>query len=99
KRIEAALPEARAELVSQTLEFFNVDTSRLTRQKQFDIAMEQIKARIERFKITAAVVIVLALIGAGLSAYAIAEEKKAQENTKSNMPDDAESSGKRPDEG
>jgi len=70
-RIESALPEDRAELVAITLEGFHVDTGNLTRQQQFEVAMKQINARIERFRILAIVVVILACLGAGLSAYAI----------------------------
>ncbi len=79
KRIEAAPAEDRASLVAKTLEVFHVDTAGLSRQQQFDIAMRQINGRIERFRIIATLVVVLALVAAGLSAYAIALEKKPQE--------------------
>lgn len=79
KRIEAAPAEDRASLVAKTLEVFHVDTAGLSRQQQFDIAMRQINGRIERFRIIATLVVVLALVAAGLSAYAIAIDKKPQE--------------------
>lgn len=78
-RIESARPEDRASLVSQTLEFFNVDTAKLTKEQQYDIALKQIAARVERFRIIASVVVVLALIGASVSGYSI---KAAQEAKK-----------------
>jgi hypothetical protein len=78
KRIESAPPEDRADLVAKTLEIFNVDTTGLTRQQQFEIAMRQINARIERFRLVAIVVVVLAIIGAGLSAYALGVQKQAK---------------------
>jgi hypothetical protein len=76
KRIESARPEDRADLVVRTLEFFNIDTTGLSRDQQFLIAMRQINGRIERFRIVAIVVVVLAIIGAGLSAYALTVQKK-----------------------
>ena len=71
--------EDRASLVAKTLEVFHVDTAGLSRQQQFDIALRQINGPIERFRIIATLVVVLALVAAGLSAYAIAVEKKPQE--------------------
>ena len=96
KRIEAAPAEDRALLVAKTLEGFHVDTADLSRQQQFEIVMVQIKGRNERYRLLATVVIVLALIGAGLSAYAIAEDKKATEQRakKSDDVPDTQPSGK-----
>jgi len=77
KRIESAPPDDRADLVAKTLEIFNVDTTGLTRRQQFEIAMRQINGRIERFRLIAIVVVVLAVTGAGLSAYALGAQKKS----------------------
>lgn len=77
RRIESAPPDDRADLVAKTLEIFNVDTTGLTRQQQFEIAMRQINGRIERFRLIAIVVVVLAVTGAGLSAYALGVQKKS----------------------
>jgi peptidyl-prolyl cis-trans isomerase A (cyclophilin A) len=71
ERIELAPAEDRARLVSKTLEFFDVDTSGLTKQQQFDLAMKQINARVERFRVLAIVVVVIAFLGAGLTAFSI----------------------------
>jgi hypothetical protein len=71
-RIEAAPPEKRPELIEKTLaEVFHVDTNGLTRLQQYEIVRRQIDARIERFRIVAAVVVVLGILGTGLSALAI----------------------------
>jgi type II secretory pathway pseudopilin PulG len=88
KRIETARPEDRADLVAKTLEFFNVDTRGLTREQQFQLAMRQINGRIERFRLVAIVVVVLAIIGAGLSAYAITVQKQIPDLTAPKKPDD-----------
>ncbi len=72
--IEAAPPERRQDLVATLADAFHVDTSGLTRQQQYEIVMKQIGARIERFRITAAVVVGLAILGTGLSAFAILEK-------------------------
>jgi len=63
-----------------------LNTAGLSRQQQFDIAMRQINGRIERFRIIATLVVVLALVAAGLSAYAIAVEKKPQEQGAEKSP-------------
>ena len=63
-----------------------LNTAGLSRQQQFDIAMRQINGRIERFRIIAALVVVLALVAAELSAYAIAVEKKPQEQGAEKSP-------------
>jgi len=81
KSIESARPEDRADLVSRTLEFFNIDTQGLSREQQFLIAMRQINGRIERYRLVAIVVVVLAIIGAGLSAYAITVQNKSGQPT------------------
>ena len=69
--IETANPSDRPELIRAELEFFQVDTKNLTREKQFQVAMEQIRARSRRFLITSFVVCVLGLAFLGLAAYAI----------------------------
>lgn len=65
--IESAPEEARADLVAKTLEFFDVDTSGLSRKQQYDIAIKQINDRMERFRNTAVVVVILAVTGAVVS--------------------------------
>ena len=49
RRIEAAPEEARAALVSKTLEFFDVDTASLTKEQRYNLAILQIKARGDRY--------------------------------------------------
>lgn len=69
--IQSATESQRADLVRQTLEFFDVNTDGLTKENKFRLALEQIHARRERFRITAIVVCVIAFILASVSAYAI----------------------------
>jgi hypothetical protein len=71
RRIELAPAEDRARLVSKTLEFFDIDTSSMSEKMQYDLAIAQVKARIERFRLGAAIVLVVAVLGAGLTAYSI----------------------------
>jgi hypothetical protein len=71
KSIQSASEADRAGLVQAELEFFNVNTQNLTKEQQFTLAVHQIQARAKRFFTIAVVVILLALIGASLTAYAI----------------------------
>lgn len=71
KAIQSAPEEDRPDLVRDALEFLHVEPSGLTKEQQYDIAVKQIQERATRFRITATVVVLLALIGASLSAFAI----------------------------
>lgn len=71
--IKAASEDKRADLVRSALEFFDVDTAGLTKEQKYEIALAQIHARAQRFRTTAIVVCVLAVILAGISAYAISQ--------------------------
>jgi len=70
QRLIRTAPEGdRGPLVRNALEFLNVDTAELTKQQQYNIALEQIHARAQRFKITAALIGFLAFIAAGVTLY------------------------------
>lgn len=69
--IKTAAEDKRSDLVRSALEFFDVDTTGLTKQQKYELALAQIHARARRFRITAMVVCVLAVILAAVSAYAI----------------------------
>jgi len=58
--IRTAKLDQRADLVRNALEFFDVDTAGLTKEQQYNIAIEQIHARAHRFKLVAALVCFLA---------------------------------------
>jgi hypothetical protein len=73
--IETAPDSDRAQLVRIALEFFEVDTRNLTKKQQFEIAMKQIGARAQRFRLIALSVVFLASILAVLSAYAISQAR------------------------
>jgi hypothetical protein len=60
--LRTAPEEKRAELVAAALEFFNVDTRRLTKQQQFELALQQIQARGQRFLLTTILIALVALI-------------------------------------
>lgn len=70
RRIQLAPEAERAVLVEQTLEFFRVDTSRLSRQQQYEIALRQIDARAAKFRLTAILIFALAIITAMVALYA-----------------------------
>ena len=69
--LSTAPPSKRAKLVEQALESFHVDTSGLTKEQQYNLAVQQIQARAQRFRWTAIVVIILVVIAATVAAYAI----------------------------
>jgi VHL beta domain len=73
KLIKTAPEEQRPILVKDALEFFGVDTAQLTQSQQYDIALEQIRARGKRFQISATVIVVVTIVAAGTTAYAIYE--------------------------
>lgn len=64
KLIETAPESERAALIDKTLEFFDVDTSSLSQPKKLGIALAQIKARAQRFLITAIVITIIAFLAA-----------------------------------
>ncbi len=73
KLISLAENETKAKLVQDALEFFHVDTESLTKEQKFNLAMEQIRARANRFKTITLLIGFLAIVSASLSAYAIYE--------------------------
>jgi hypothetical protein len=74
--IRTASESDRAPLVRDALEFFHVDAAGLTKQQQFQVALEQIRARGQRFRLIAAVICFLALLAAGLATLAIARPSR-----------------------
>ncbi|MCP4108066.1 MAG: hypothetical protein GY749_21390 [Desulfobacteraceae bacterium] len=83
KLIDSASDENKAKLVQDAMEFFHIDTTGLTKEHRYNIALEQIKERANRFKLIAILICILALIAAALSAYALslsAISKKAITN-------------------
>ena len=71
KLIETAPEEDRAQLVSDALEFFHVDTKNLTREQRFQLALVQVDARLRRFRITSAFWLLAAILLTILAFYAI----------------------------
>jgi len=73
--IRTAPDNVRANLVVAALEFFNVNTEKLTREQQFNLALQQIQSREVRFRTTAIVVTVIAVLTASVALFAIYREK------------------------
>jgi len=73
KLISVAADENRAKLVQDALEFFHVETKELTKDQKFNLAIQQIQARANRFRTIALLIGFLAITAAVLSAYAIKE--------------------------
>jgi len=67
----AATTDRAALLVEQTLEFFKVDTSRLTKEQQYDLALRQIAAKSQRFLVTASIILLVAVIFSAVAIYSI----------------------------
>lgn len=89
--IKTASESDRAGLVKDALEFFSVDTSKLSREQQVVVAMAQIRARLLRFTMIIFAVIVLALIGACLAAYAMSKTGQGiAANASSSPPGDVQ---------
>jgi hypothetical protein len=101
ERLIRAAPETeRAGLVARTLEFFDVDPAKLTRDQQFQLALTQIHQRASRFRITAIVVMMIALLAAGVAVAAIyqsqaTDDKRSQSSQE--QPSDLSVSGDHPD--
>jgi hypothetical protein len=70
--VRLAPKDDRPGLVEKLLEQrFDVDTSKLTRQQQFDLAIEQIQARQHRFVVATRAVIAIAVVMAAVAVAAI----------------------------
>ena len=79
-RLISTAPEAeRARLVESALEFFPVDTSTLTGPKKVELALAQIRARADQSRRTAILVGLIAVLAAGVTVYAIAQNSGEKE--------------------
>ncbi len=84
KLILTAAEDQRHPLVLAALEFFKVDTGNLTKKQQFDLAIEQIKARATRFLVSAVIVALISVLGAALTAYAISLTRATTSDSNAN---------------
>jgi hypothetical protein len=69
--IRAASARDRPDLVRDALEFFRVNADNLTKEQQYNLALEQIRARATRFKILALATCFVALLATAVAAVAI----------------------------
>src|SRR5450759_529274 len=82
--IDLAKEDERAELVRDALEFFRVDTAGLTKAQQYQLALEQIRGRSQRFKIVAVVVCIVAVLGTAIAIYALTRPESKKITTTTN---------------
>jgi hypothetical protein len=72
ERLIKSAPEAeRAKLVANALEFFNIETSGLSPEQKYKLALEQIHAKAQRFRTTAIVVCFFGLVLGAVAIYAM----------------------------
>lgn len=77
ERIISTAPEPdRVRMAERVLERFHVETGNLTKQQQYDIAMEQIHNRLEIVKIIARIIALLAVLAAVVLTISIVWEHK-----------------------
>lgn len=69
--ILASSQRDRADLVRLALESFHIDASKLTKEAQFQLLLERMRADSSRFRIAAVVVSLLACLFAAVAAFAI----------------------------
>jgi hypothetical protein len=69
--IRSAPEEKRAPLVEKALEWIHVESRRLTKQQQYDLAMEQIRRRAERSRWSAVIIMLVAILAAAVSVIAL----------------------------
>ena len=77
KLIRSAPAKERARLVEQALATFHIDAAQLTRGQQFELAMEQIRARRHRSAIASATVLAIAVIAGGVATFSILREPES----------------------
>lgn len=80
--ISSAPPEQRAELVERALEFFDVDTTTLTRNQKYQLAVQQIEKRSERFRLSALVTVILGAVLATVAIISILTNHEVGETAK-----------------
>jgi hypothetical protein len=85
-----ALPSAdRIQVVTQTLNTFGIKGENLTREQSYNLALQELSIKDRRFKVLALVVVVLALIFAGVAVYTIYDSDTNRKQPSSAIPNDA----------
>jgi len=77
RTIKTVTDKNRADAVQEVLQFFRIDAANLTKEHQYQLALEQIRSRERRYVIAASLVGLLGLVFIGLTAYAIWETHDA----------------------
>lgn len=85
RKLELTSEATHAKLIEHTLEFFKIDTSTLDQDDKARLAMAQVHARSKRFQMTGVVVIVVAVLFAGVTTFAIQRQAVAG-NTGGDQP-------------
>lgn len=72
ERLIKSVPEdERARLVEQTLVLFKVDSVKLTREQQYNLALRQIREHARKYQVTAAVIVIFGVLAAVLTFFAM----------------------------
>lgn len=79
KLIELASEDARAGLVDQALDLVRVDTSGLSKEQRYDLAIVLINKRAERLKVIVFLVCFLAVLGCGTAIYSHGQKNGSHE--------------------
>ena len=69
--IRTANQDDRGKLVADALEVFRIDASNLTKEQQYEIAIEQIKNKSMRSKLLAYIITVIAILASVVLIYTI----------------------------
>lgn len=80
KLIRAAKQDDRAKLVQDALEFFHIETKYLTKEQKYNLAIEQIKNKAQRFKIGLIFASFVCLLGFIITLFSIISSNKSNEN-------------------
>lgn len=87
--IESAPDINKSELVDKALDLVHVNTDGLSQEKRYNLAMELIKRRAERFRIVAIVVCILAMSGMSFAFYSNSKIEDSDETTITPEPESA----------
>jgi hypothetical protein len=95
ERLIKTVPEGeRARLVEKTFVLFNIDTAKLSRKHQYDLALKQIRERITKFLVTAVVIVIIAGLGTVLAFVAMPKTSPPPVPTPTPAPTPESLSGK-----
>jgi hypothetical protein len=87
--LKALPPADRVQVVTQTLNTFGIKAENLTREQSYNLALQELSIKDQRFKVLALVVVVLALIFAAIAAYTVYNRDTNGKQASSVIPNDA----------